>query len=195
METRIFHGDLQAEDIAEALVARFNRQNLIAQQIRRDEQIVVQITTRQYAASGGQTALGVTLRQNEDGVTVQLGKQTWIGIAASLGQTVLMALRNPLSLIGRLDDVAQDIENLELDEQVWEVIDEIARAAGASHYLSERLRTLTCAYCGVANPVAGPNCIACGAPLGDRQPTTCPHCGYVITTAEQICPNCNRSLT
>ena len=194
METRLFHGDLKAGDIVDALVARFNRGNLIAQKVRGGEQLIVQITTRQRPTSGGRTALGVTLQQNEEGVTVQLGKQSWLGIAASLGATALSALKNPLSLLGRLDDLAQDIEHLQLDEDVWETINEVARTAGASYELSERLRSSVCPYCEVANPVGEPRCIACGAPLGEAQPGTCPHCGFVVSSKETTCTNCGKKI-
>ena len=193
MERRIYHGNLSINSIARALVARFNRGNLIAQQTKSGEYLVVQIASSRYARSGGQTALGVTLQKNEDGVTVQIGKQSWLGIAASIGQTAFTAIRNPWALIGRLDDVAQDLENLSLDEQVWNVIEEVARTAGATHELSERLRSLSCEYCGVANPVGEPRCIACGAPLGNVQPTTCRHCGFMIYTGETTCPNCGKN--
>jgi hypothetical protein len=194
MERRIYHGNFKASNLAKALVARFNRGNLTAQLARNDEQIIVQIASARNARSGGQTSLGVLLNQTEDGVIVQLGKQSWLGIAASLGQTAFTAIRNPLGLLGRFDDVAQDIENLQLDEQVWMAIEEFAKAAGASRELAERLRSSSCEYCGVANPVAEPRCIACGAPMGDAQPFTCSNCGYVVYRGEVVCPNCDTKL-
>jgi hypothetical protein len=195
MEMRIYHGELAPEEIAQGLIAQFNRGNLIAQKVGSDEQIVVQIATRRHPMSGGRTALTIVLRKVEDGVAVQVGKQAWLGVAASLGTTALAALRNPFNLLGRLDDLAQDIEHLQLSETVWDQVEKIARIAGASHSLSDRLRTLECAYCATANPVAEPNCVACGAPLGDVQPRTCPTCGFVVMTAETNCPNCRNPLS
>jgi DNA-directed RNA polymerase subunit RPC12/RpoP len=194
MQRRIFHGRLSPEDVGRALIAHFNRGNLVAQQLGSEEKAVVQITTRQRPASGGQTALTITLQEVEDGLAVQMGKQAWLGVAASLGVTALAALRNPYSLISRLDDLAQDIENLGLQEEVWDIVENVARLKGASFELSERLRRIVCDYCESANPVGEPNCIACGAPLGKNQPITCPHCGFVVTASESICPNCNQPL-
>ena len=194
MDTKIYHGDVTAVNLAQALVGRFNRGNLKAQAVRNGDQVVVQIASRRDAKSGGQTALGLTLQQIEDGVTVRLGKQNWLGIAASLGVSVLMAKANPFNLLGRLDDLAQDIENLNLDDRVWEVIDEVAETMGASQQLSERLRRTGCAYCSTANPVGQPRCIACGAPLGDAQPRTCEHCGYVAAPDDSFCQNCGDKL-
>ncbi len=64
--------------------------------------------------SGGQTALTVAVQTTEDGVIIEIGQQAWLGVAASIGHTALSALRNPFSLLGRLDDLAQDIENIQL---------------------------------------------------------------------------------
>jgi RNA polymerase subunit RPABC4/transcription elongation factor Spt4 len=194
MEPRIFHGDLSPINVAHALVARFNRGNLRVQQIGDPNQLVVQIATSQGAVSGGQTALTVMLQKVEDGVAVQIGKQAWLGVAASLGMTAFALLRNPLYILSRLDDLAQDIESLQLSDEVWQTVEETARAAGASFELSERLRRLVCAYCKTANPVGESNCIACGAPLGEVQPHTCPHCGFVIKTDESLCPNCGKAI-
>ena len=86
----------------------------------------------------------MVLQQLEDGVAVKIGKQDWMGIAASLGMSALSVRRNPLSLLGRLDDIAQDIENLTLDDRLWELIDEVAETMNASQRLSEKLRRNKC---------------------------------------------------
>jgi len=194
MEQRILHGNLTPHDIAQALIARFNRGNLRAQQIGDEEQVIVQIATRQGASSGGQTATTITLQAVEDGISVGMGKQEWLGVAASLGATAIAAIRNPFNLLGRLDDLAQDIENLQINQQVWETITHVAQIKGATYELSERLRRVVCEYCLAANPVGEANCIACGAPLGLAQPRTCPRCGFVIKAGEGVCPNCRRAL-
>jgi hypothetical protein len=194
IEQRIFHGDITPDNLAQALLGEYDRGNLRAQKLGDGDRMVVQITTREGAESGGQTALTITLRQVKDGVSVQLGKQAWLGLAASLSHTALSAIRNPWSLLGRLDDLAQDIESMQLSEQVWEFIENTSRALGASFELSERLRRLVCGYCLTANPVGEPSCIACGAPLGELQPQTCSKCGFVVKRDESICPNCGKRL-
>lgn len=194
MERRILHGDIKPNDIAHALMAEFNRGNLHAQTIGQANKLAVQIATRMGSQSGGQTALTVSIQKVEDGIMIEIGQQAWLGVAASLGQTAISALRNPLSLLGRLDDLAQDIENMQLQEKVWGTIDRAATALGASHELSERLQRIICSYCETANPLGEGSCIACGAPLGDAHPTTCPDCGFAITRGETTCPNCKRKL-
>ena len=192
MERRIFHGILSPTDIAQALLAEFNQGNLHAQVLGKSDKLAVQIGTRPGAMSGGQTALTITIQKVTDGVMVDLGQQAWLGVAASLGQTAFSLFRNPFSVLGRLDDLAQDIESLQLSEKVWQIIARTAASAGASHQLTNRMSRLTCEYCGTANPLGEPACIACGAPLGAAHPTSCIHCGFVITKGESICPNCGQ---
>ncbi len=194
MEQRIFHGDLTPRSLAKALAAEFNRGGLRTRQIGDDEEIILQIATVESLSSGGQTSMTVTLRQVADGVAVAVGRQNWLGVAASLGQTVLSTIMNPWNLIGRLDDLAQDVESLQLSENVWQAIENATRSAGATLELSDRLRRMVCEYCMTANPVGAASCIACGAPLGNRQPRTCPKCGFVIRTDETVCPNCKQRL-
>lgn len=194
MERRILHGNIKPSDIAHALMAEFNRGNLHAQTIGQADKLAVQITTRMGSQSGGQTALTVSIQKVEDGIMIQIGQQAWLGVAASLGRTAFSALRNPFSLLGRLDDLAQDIENLQLQEMVLRTIDRAAAAAGASRELSERFQRIVCEYCKTANPLGEGSCIACGAPLGDVHPSTCPHCGFIITKDETICPNCRQKI-
>ena len=194
MDRRIFHGNITPNDLAHALIAEFNRGNMNTQVVGDKDRIAVQISTRMGMMSGGHTALTINIQKVEDGIMMELGQQAWLGVAASLGQTALSALRNPLSLLGRLDDIAQDIENMQLSENVWNIIDRTVATFGASHALSDRLTRITCDYCGSANPLGEGNCLACGAPLGEVHPVTCSNCGFAVSASEIICPNCNKKL-
>lgn len=194
MERKIFHGNIKPADIAQALLGEFNQGNLRVQTIGQSDKMIVQVSSRPNAMSGGQTAMTVVIQKMEDGILVELGQQAWLGVAASLGASALAAIRNPFSLLGRLDDIAQDIENLQLGERIWQVIAKTLQIAGATTELSNRLKRLTCEYCHAANPVGEPACIACGAPLGNAQPMTCKKCGYVVKASDKICPNCKQAL-
>lgn len=194
MNQRIYHGNIDPNDLANALIGHYHRGNYRVQRIGDTNKMVVQIATYAQPLSGGQTALSVILQRVEDGVSAQIGEQAWLGVAASLGVSAISVLRNPLSLLNRLDDIAQDIENLQLSEEIWKILDGTARSLGATHQLSERLRRLTCDYCGTGNPVGEGRCIACGAPLGDAQPRTCGACGFVVYRQESVCPNCKARL-
>lgn len=194
METRIYHGNIKPDDIAQSLMGYFHRGNYRVQKIGGADNITVQIATVQGASTGGQTAMGVSIRRVTDGLAIQVGRQAWLSVAASIGWTALSAIRNPFSLLGRLDDLAQDIESLQLRDEVWHVIDNIARSAGTGFELSERLARSICDFCNTPNPVGEPSCIACGAPLGNVQPVTCKNCGFVIRYFEKRCPNCGKDI-
>jgi hypothetical protein len=194
MDRHIFHGDLTPSSFAQALTGAFQRGNLRTQLLGDADDLVVQIASRPDAKSGGQTAVTIHLKKVEDGVLVEIGEQSWLGVAASIGTTAISTLFNPWNLIGRLDDLAQDIENIQLTEKVWLTIEKTANTAGASTQLSDRLLRMTCDYCGTANSVGEGNCVMCGAPLGRNQPRTCAKCGFVVLRGEKVCPSCNQPL-
>lgn len=195
MDRRIFHGNLSPTDIAQALMSEFNQGNTQTQLLGESGNLTVQIASSQFSRSGGRTAISINLQQIEDGVMVQVGEQQWLGVAASLGQTAISALLNPINLLGRLDDIAQDVSSLQLNEKIWQIISNVVRAAGASQELSERLSSVTCEFCGSANPVGASTCTACGAPLGKAQPKACPKCGYVLKHDEKFCSNCGQEIS
>lgn len=194
MEQKTYHGNLTPKDIARPIFAHFHRGNLQVQQIGSGDKIIIQITSRDRVTSGGQTAIAISIQKVEDGVMAQIGKQAWLSVAASLGLSAFSAIRNPLSLLGRIDDIAQDIENLSLRNEIWDVIDITAKNLGAGFELSERLRRYVCDYCETPNPLGESSCDACGAPLGNIQPATCVNCGYVVLRSESNCPNCGNKL-
>jgi hypothetical protein len=194
MEIRTFHGSIAPADLAYPLVSEFDQGNLQSQVLGDDKKMIVQIATPGMPASGGHTAISVELTQVEDGVLVRLGQQEWLGVAASIGKTALMALKNPLSLISRLDDLAQDVVSIQLVDRIWDTIDRAAQSHGASHEISERLRRVVCPYCMTANHVGAPSCIACGAPMGPSQPVACGRCGYVTSADTRVCPSCGFTL-
>lgn len=194
MEQRIFHGDFSVDDLAACLLVHFNRGNLAVRQFQSDDTMIVQIKTRDDRSSGGNTALTFTFQAVADGVAVQASQQAWVGVAASLGYSALAAMRNPLNLLSRIDDIAQDLESIQLADEAWKVLTANAKVLGSGFELSERLHRVMCAYCLTANPAGAPSCTACGAPLGDAQPSTCKNCGYIVLPSESVCPNCNSRL-
>ena len=194
MEQRAYHGDIQPGDLAQALRAEFGGRAYRVQQLGDPDHLVVQIALPEVPASGGATSLTVHLVETDSGVHVRVGQQAWLGVAASLGMTALAALRNPFSLVGRLDDLAQDLASIQLRDRVWATLEMSAAAVGAALALSEALRGITCAYCRSANPISAPSCEACGAPLGDQRPIACTNCGFLSPAGATVCPECGESL-
>lgn len=189
MTVRIYHGDIQPAIIAKELAAYFDRGNYRVQSYGEGDSITVQIATRKNISSGGQTALTVKLDKVADGISIDLSEQAWLGVIASLGVTAFNAFFHPLSLLDRIDDIAQDVESSQLRETVWKVVEATLSQKKVGLALSEALSSKPCPWCHTANPVASPHCLACGAPLGQHQPHACLQCGFVLRD-EAFCPNC-----
>lgn len=194
MDQRTYHGKVSPDELASALVAAFDQGARRAQQVGTGERVMVQIASREWNGSGGQAALAVSIARVADGVTVSLGQHEWLGAAASLLQTGIMALINPVSLLGRIDDVAQDVSSFSLPTQVWNVVDQYCRSVGAAMAISERLQSVVCPYCGVTNHVGDGKCAACGGPLGNAQPRICSKCGNVMGPTSKFCDVCGTPL-
>ena len=194
MSERTYHGNIVPADMATALIAAFNQGNLGCQQIGQGDKLMVQIATRDFAQSGGRTALAVTIQKVTDGVTVSVGQSEWLGVAASLGQTALATLLNPWNLINRLDDIAQDITSLSLEQKAWEALEHYSRTVQTTKTISARLQAVTCPYCQTANKIGVADCENCGGPLGEAQPVSCPKCGNVMPAKSKVCANCGTAL-
>lgn len=192
MNEKIFYGEIEPEDLANALLAEFNRPPWQAQRYGKGRKIAVQIANRPDIERGGATALTIHLQKVANGILVRMGQQTWANLAASMGITVLAALRNPWSLLSRLDDLAQDFESIQLRDRAWEVITSTCQMAGTSHILQQTLDRQVCEYCQTPNALDAPHCVACGAPLKMQTAITCPYCGFPVPENEAICSNCHR---
>ncbi|MCS6908720.1 MAG: hypothetical protein RML93_12680, partial [Anaerolineales bacterium] len=102
METKYYYGRITPKQLAATLVSVFNRGNLRAQVVGGKDHLIVQIATHPRPSSGGYTAVAVRIDAIPDGIAVSIGQQDWLGIAASLGKTLFLAWKSPLSLLGRL---------------------------------------------------------------------------------------------
>jgi hypothetical protein len=193
MEQRTYHGDLDPDEMANALIAQFNQGGTAAQRLGHGDRAIVQIgTLDRYRRV--ENALTVTISRTPDGTSVSLGQQQWLDAAADLAQAGLGALFNPLSLLGKLDEVARDVSSFSLPQQVWETVDKYCQGVGAGLGGSPQTMAIACAYCGVANHPGAPTCVGCGAPLGQVQPVYCPKCGQVAPHGTKICARCGAKL-
>ena len=190
MQQKTYHGKISPQDLANALVGRFTGDDMAAVVSGQGASLIVNISSSGW--EGGRTALAVGLSTVADGVMVTVGDQNILGVAADLVQTGLSALHNPLTLIGEIDDVARNVERLNLPQLVWETVDHYCQSVGAG--LTPEPTTVTCPYCGVLSPIGTGQCPACGAPLGRFQPITCPQCGKLLPADLKYCTRCGASL-
>jgi len=193
MEQRTYHGDLNPEDIAKALVAQFNQGSTVAHQFSQGERVVVQIGSRDRR-QGVENALTVSLSKTRDGVNVGVGEQRWLDAATDLAQAGLGALFNPVSLISNLGEIVRDVSSFSLPEQVWKTIESYCDSVGAGLGGSLEQSNITCGYCGVLNEPGAPRCIACGAPMGNLQPIHCHVCGLSAPYNAKTCKRCGAKL-
>jgi hypothetical protein len=192
--TRVYHGNIRAVDIARTLKGEFHRGNFVVQTYGKPDKIVLQIATKQHLQSGGQTAITVNLDNIDEGVIVSIQKQKWLGIAASIGTSAIATVLNPWNLLSRIDDIAQDIESITMVDDIWAVVEKRVQLAGAGKQLSDKLLRVTCQYCGSAIRTGESNCLACGAPLGEVQPVICRNCGFAASPGDRYCSNCHQTL-
>ncbi len=195
MDQKTYHGDIVPQELADVLLNRFNRSDLMARKTGGPDRVVVQISTRpHFLRDEPHTSLAVTIVRAEDGVTVTVGKQQVLSVAADLVKTGIAALVNPLSLVVELDDIARNVSKLNLPQEVWKVVEEYMRSVGAGLGMAPGKMLVTCRYCGVGNPVGQGQCSACGAPLADVQPITCPRCGQLLPRHTRFCTRCGTRI-
>ncbi len=194
MEERTYHGDLEPNEIASALMAQFNQGGTVAQRFIQGERVIVQIGSRDRGGRA-ENALTVSLAKTPDGVNVAVGQQRWVDAAADLAQAGLGALFNPLSLLSRLDDIVQDAGSFALPTQVWQAVEDYCKSVGAGLGGSLQQTAITCPYCNVATPAGSSTCPSCGAPLGNMQPIYCHVCGLAAPYNAKTCKRCGTRLT
>lgn len=195
MEQRTYRGDIGVEGLADALMARFNHGDLMAQKVRgQGGHLMVQIATRQWGWGAARSALSVGIAPVEGGVRLTVGEQRWLDAAASLAITGLGALVRPLSILHRIDDIARDIGKLTLPDQVWAAVEHYVDSVGAKLGMSEKQVVVACPYCGVGNSVGVGVCSACGGSLVEVQPVACPDCGFISPHDALFCSRCGTRL-
>ena len=84
MKTKIYHGDLDPEEMAITLANFFNRGGLAAQSSVNGETAFVQIASRAGRGSGGRISIGVALAQRGERIEASVGDQSVLGLAGSL---------------------------------------------------------------------------------------------------------------
>jgi predicted RNA-binding Zn-ribbon protein involved in translation (DUF1610 family) len=195
VEQRAYHGEIDTEDAARALVVQFNHGETRAQWMRGGGgRTVVQVRSVQRGHRDPSTAITLHITPSETGVVVSMAEQQWAGVAADLARSGLMTLLNPWNLIGEIDDIARNVRRLQLRDEVWQAVETYCRSAGAGTGAAAQTQQLVCPYCGTPNEIGALNCHACRAPLAEAQPRVCPRCGFLNDPHAQYCVNCRTRL-
>ncbi|RLC90242.1 MAG: hypothetical protein DRI37_01975 [Chloroflexi bacterium] len=195
VEQRAYHGKIDPEALARALVAQFNQGETRAQWTRGTQgRTAVQIQNRKVERGDPTTAITLHITPSETGVVLSMSEQQWLSVAADMAKSGLLALLNPWNLIGELDDIARNVRSLQLRQEVWQGIETYCRGVGAGIGTASQLQHIVCPYCGTPNPLGTLTCQACHAPLAEVQPVVCPRCGYLNDPRAQLCVNCGAPL-
>lgn len=195
VEQRAYHGELPPQDLARALVVRFNEGETAAHWMEGQAgRAVVQIQNRKREYGDPSTAVTIHISPTKTGITVSVSEQKVLGVAADMAKTGVKAWLNPMRLIGELDDIARNVRWLGLRSEVWKAVDEYCRNQGSARGAAGVLSNVICPYCGTPNDIGAQNCKACRAPLAEAQPIVCGRCGFMNAPQAQFCVNCSAKL-
>jgi ribosomal protein L40E len=194
MQQRVYHGGITPEGLAQALVDEWDQGETIAQAFGEADRMIVQIGQRTGGWFGDEPrqALTLDLTRIADGVEVTMGQQQWY---KSGGQIFVGGLVGffpffftfPLGRLFGDDEIDQHLPG-----RIWQSVERYAGSPGAATGKTQRLPTVTCPECGVANPVNAERCSACGASL---QPSpVCPRCGHTNPAGASFCNRCGAKL-
>lgn len=196
MEQRIYQGTISPEDLAQALVDEWDRENTIAQAFGAGERVIVQIGQREggWFSDEPRQAITLDIELTAEGVHVTMGQQQWYkddGVQIFAGGLIGFLpffFTFPLGQFFGDDSIDQ-----RLPTQIWQSIDRYAGASGgAVTGETRRLATFPCPQCGVANPEGATGCSACGASL--TGPTACSNCGHSNPPGAFFCNRCGAQL-
>ena len=125
--------------------------------------ISAKITSQTDFGRGSRTSIYVYAKKQNNDLLVTVSDQEWSSIASSLGTTLLSAAINPINLLHRLDDLAVDVQNIQLSDRVKTFVKEFKQHK--SDLAIEEIDRYSCKYCKSKNEPKSTHCRACGAPL------------------------------
>ncbi len=198
MEQRVYEGQIDPHGLADALVNEWDRDDTVAQALDADTQVIVQIGQREggWFSDEPHQAITLSIEPTSSGVQVTMGQQQWYKqndvkiMAGGLIGFFPFFFTFPLgNFFGSSDEIDRSLPG-----QIWQSVEQYAArfGTGAATGRTQRLPTIACYSCGVANPLNAERCSACGADL-TRVPN-CPNCGHLNPAGANFCNRCGTSL-
>ena len=198
MEQRVYQGTIRPEDLVDVLLAEWDRDDTTAQAFSEPGRAIVQIGQREGSWFGDEPHQAITLdiESTDDGVQVTMGQQQWIkdnGMQIFAGGLIgffPFFFTFPLGQFFGGGEIDQSLPG-----RIWQTIDRYAANVGTAPATgkTQRLATIPCPECGVANPMAAERCSACGANLAPS--SACANCGHVNPPGASFCNRCGSPLT
>ena len=164
METITLPEKVDIQKLAEHLAAFLDNETYDVHLISRsDDQIKLQVSNDRRLRSGSRISVVVSVINHAESSLIQIGDPEWMNIAGSIGATLLGTLIRSVNIIGRIDDLSVDLNNVQLPDRVKQLVNDYVTALIAEK-TSARNRT-KCQYCGSRNSSSATHCKSCGAPL------------------------------
>lgn len=197
MEQRVYHGTLTSNGVAQMLLETWDRDQTQAQAFGEEGRVIVQIGQREagWFSDEPRQALTLDIEALSDGVRVAMGQQQWYkdqGVQIFAGGLIGFLpffFTFPLGGLFGGDDAIDG----SLPGRIWQSIERYATGFGAATGATQRLQTVPCLECGVANPQNAQQCSACGATL--TPPETCPRCAHRNPVGASFCNRCGAPLS
>ncbi len=198
MEQRIYYGAIEPESLAQALLEEWDDGETVAQAFGVEHQVIVQIGQREagWFSDEPRQALTLAIEVIDGGVRVTMGQQQWYkeqGVQVFAGGMIgffPFFFAFPLGQFFHGGDGAIDRS---LPGRIWQSIERYTAGHGAATGETQRLPTVLCSECGVANPQHAERCSACGASLADV--LTCARCSHINPPGAHFCNQCGTQLT
>ncbi len=219
MEQRAYNTTVTPDDLANALLEEWDRDDTIAQAFGEPDRVIVQIGQREAGWFGDEPrqALTLDIEHIQDGLQVTMGQQQWFkqGGEIMIGGLIGFFPFFFTFPLGRMFD--GDGIDQTLPGQVWHSVEgyvgarEQVRAPAAAPAAAPmaappvaptqsgpatgktvRLASVSCPECGVANPMGALRCSACGSNL--QAPAACPQCSYQNPVGANFCNRCGYKL-
>ncbi len=210
MEQRVYQGSISAEGLAGALLDQWDRDETVAQAFTEPGRAIVQVGQREggWFSDEPHQAIALDIEEAGDGLHVTMGQQQWIKengmqiFAGGLLGFFPFFFTFPLGQFlgeGTIDQT--------LPGQLWQSVDRFAgnvnaapvadqvtsnAHAGPATGKTQRLATIACPQCGVANPMGAERCSACGNGL--LAAPTCSQCGHANPPGARFCNRCGTGL-
>ncbi|HEY88824.1 MAG TPA: hypothetical protein G4N98_03700 [Thermoflexia bacterium] len=113
IEQHAYHGEIDSEALARALVVQFEQGDTRAHWMRGEQgRAVVQVQARRRERGDPEMTVTVQITSSATGVVISLAEQRWFGVAADLAKSGLLTLLNPWNIIGELDDIARNVRRI-----------------------------------------------------------------------------------
>jgi hypothetical protein len=163
MEQRIYHGNINPDDLANYLVGMFNQGpgGTVAQKIGQGDSILVQIGLLSHSGRRIRQSIGLSIARTPVGISVTSGQANWLD-DPHLGGSLIGALFWPPLL---LFPFARGINAYGLYQDIRQAVETFCAQAGARQGETTTAHAVYCQQCGSANQEGARFCQMCGAPL------------------------------